>query len=152
VSRPQICDEPADRLPGELVAAFFFADERPPQGPAGLLDWRLNGWLTRCLLAGRAVGRPGEFLLVGNNGKLQASWALFAGGGAGEALTPLTCAGLMGSLLEAVRLAGFRRIGLALPLLPGVEKPEVEGMVWDILEQDRHGGMQVVVSCRGARG
>jgi hypothetical protein len=152
MKRLQVRDEPTDRLPGEVVAAFFFADERPLQGPAGLLDWRLNGWLTARLLSGHAVGRPGEFVLLGNNGKLQASWALFAGGGALGELTPLTCAGLVGCLLETVRLAGFRRIGLALPHLAGMSSQEVERMVWDILEQNRYRGMHVIVTCRGARG
>lgn len=54
-----------DRSPGgELLAVPVFADVRPLRGAAGLLDWRLNGWLSRCLRDERFQGAPGEKLLL----------------------------------------------------------------------------------------
>ena len=103
-----------DRMPGEVVAGFFFEDQRPVGGAAALLDWRLNGLLNRLLLSGSAKGRIGEYILAENNGKLQASWILFAGGGRLQDLAPFTYGGLVGSVVDACRGAGFRRVSLCL--------------------------------------
>lgn len=53
-----------DRLAGELVVASMFAEERPPRGIAGLLDWRLGGRLSRLCAEGYVEGSDGETLLV----------------------------------------------------------------------------------------
>lgn len=110
----QVVSEAPDRLSGEVVAGFFFEDQRPLRGAAALLDWRLNGLLTQLLLNGSASGRIGEYILVSNNGKLRASWVLFAGGGCLRDLAPFTYGGLVGSVIDDCRRAGFRRISLCL--------------------------------------
>lgn len=110
----RIVAQAPDRMPGEVVVGFFFEDQRPVGGAAALLDWRLNGLLNRLLLSGSARGRIGEYILVSNNGKLQASWILFAGGGCLQDLAPFTFGGLVGSVVDACRAAGFRRVSLCL--------------------------------------
>jgi hypothetical protein len=114
MSRVRVVDQSPDRVTGDVVAAFFFEDQRPLRGPAALLDWRLNGAMTRLLLEGKAHGSPGEFVLIRDNGKLGAPWVLFAGGGLVSQLAPFTYAGLAGGVLEHCRRAGFRRISLCL--------------------------------------
>lgn len=52
-----------DGLACELLIVGSFVDDRPPRGLAGLLDWRLNGWLSRLVLEGRFSGELGELLL-----------------------------------------------------------------------------------------
>src|SRR3954465_8128541 len=42
------------------MVASFHENERPLQGLAGLLDWRLDGEISRFLRAGGLSGRPGE--------------------------------------------------------------------------------------------
>ena len=114
MSRARVLDMAPDLMMGDVVASFFFEDQRPLSGSAALLDWRLNGALTRLLLDGEVTGNPGEYILIGNNGKLQASWVLFAGGGCRSQLAPFTYAGLIGGLLDHCRRAGFHRISLCL--------------------------------------
>ncbi len=65
----------ADFLPGESVVVLYFSDQKPLNGPAALLDWRLDGQLTRMLLDGGIQGRAGEHVVLQNNGKLKADWA-----------------------------------------------------------------------------
>ncbi|WP_158516054.1 M17 family peptidase N-terminal domain-containing protein [Syntrophotalea acetylenivorans] len=101
-------------MPGEVVAGFFFEDQRPVEGPSALLDWRLNGLLHKLLLAGSATGQLGENILVGNNGKLEASWILFVGGGRLQDLAPFTYGGLVSSVVDDCRRAGFNQISLCL--------------------------------------
>lgn len=125
---------PADRISAEVVAVFFFEDERPLTGPAGLVDWRLNGLLTGLLLEGRAIGRAGENILVRANGKLQASWVLFAGGGKRGELGTGTLERLLRNLLKTCRLAGLERLSLCLAPLAGVETGTVEQVALRALE------------------
>ncbi len=114
MTRIRVVDLAPDQMSGDVVAGFFFEDQRPLRGAAALLDWRLNGILTDLLLSGAASGVPGEHILVRNNGKLQASWVLFAGGGCWRKIAPFTYSGLIGGLLDDCRRAGFLSISLCL--------------------------------------
>ncbi|MEJ2199641.1 MAG: M17 family peptidase N-terminal domain-containing protein [Desulfuromonadaceae bacterium] len=124
----QVLNRQADRLEGEVVAALFFEDVRPLAGPAGLLDWRLNGRLTELLLRQEVSGRRGEQVLVANNGKLAADWILFFGGGCRRELNAEDYGELLRQLLGVCRAAGFAFISLCLPLVPGMDRklPERE--------------------------
>lgn len=152
MSRLQVLDRPADTLPGEVAAALFYSDIRPLYGPSALLDWRLNGLLTERLRKGCAQGRQGEYVLVAGNGKMAASWVLFAGGGQRHKLTPLTLAGLIGSVLEVVHRAGFDRLAFALDAFEDMAIQDVERIVWDFLDKDRFNNMEIVLAWRGPRG
>lgn len=107
-------DLPADCLPGDSVAAFYFSDQRPLDGPAALLDWRLDGQLTRMLLDGQIKGKAGEHVLLQGNGKLKADWVLFVGGGKWQGLCDETHASLVRHMLDVAGKAGFRDLSLCL--------------------------------------
>ena len=134
MNRLHLLDLPADRMEGEVVAVFFFEDERPLRGPAALLDWRLNGRLTELLLQGEARGRCGEKLLFRNNGKFSAGWALFVGGGLRSELDGEACARLVRTALTACGEAGFFRIALSLPFLGRDRREPVRKAVSEVLE------------------
>ena len=53
-----------DSLNGEIVVCSMFAEERPPHGVAGLIDWRLGGRLSRLCLDQFLTGRDRELLLI----------------------------------------------------------------------------------------
>jgi hypothetical protein len=114
MTRVRVVDLAPDRMAGDVVAGFFFEDQRPLRGAAALFDWRLNGVMTDLLLSGVASGAPGEHVLFCNNGKLQAPWVLFAGGGSWRKIAPFTYSALIGGLLDDCRRAGFHRISLCL--------------------------------------
>lgn len=105
---------PADRLPGECVVALFFEDQRPLDGPAALLDWRLDGQLTRMLLDGDLTGRAGEHVILQSNGKLPPDWVLFVGGGKWQGLSRETYGSLLMHALQSVGQAGFRDVSICL--------------------------------------
>lgn len=104
---------PADKLSAEAVVALYFADKKPLEGPAALLDWRLNGQLTRMLLDGTVKGKAGEHVMLQSNGKIKADWILFVGGGKWDGLCEETHAALIRHLLGVVGEAGFKDISLA---------------------------------------
>jgi len=103
----------ADSLPGESVVALYFADQKPLDGPAALLDWRLDGQLTKMLVDGEIQGRAGEHVMLQNNGKLKADWVLFVGGGKWHGLCEETHASLVRHMLSVARQAGFKDVSLA---------------------------------------
>jgi len=56
-----------DRLAGETLAVGLFAEDRPPRGLAGLVDWRLNGLLSDWLVDGRFTpGGDAPLLFAGS--------------------------------------------------------------------------------------
>ena len=126
-------DEPLDRLPGDVAAAFIFSDLRPPRGGAALLDWRLNGRLTRMLLDDQAEGRLGEHILVANNGKLAADWVLFVGGGAAPARLSASSRKLLRHLLDVCRQAGFTRLAIGLSAADEAEAEALERTLAELL-------------------
>jgi Cytosol aminopeptidase family, N-terminal domain len=73
-----------DLLGTEVLVATLAADERPPHGAAGLVDFRLSGRISRLLLKGFATGEAGEVLLVPGKPKLPFDKLLFFGVGATE--------------------------------------------------------------------
>ena len=103
----------ADSLPGESVVALYFADQKPLDGPAALLDWRLDGQLTKMLVDCEIQGRAGEHVMLQNNGKLKADWVLFVGGGKWYGLCEETHASLVRHMLSVARQAGFKDVSLA---------------------------------------
>ena len=54
----------------EVLVAALAADERPPHGVAGLVDWRLAGKVSQLLESGFATGSLGEVVLLPGKPKL----------------------------------------------------------------------------------
>ncbi len=59
-----------DLLGTEVIVSTLAADERPPHGVTGLLDFRLAGRISRLIQGGFATGKVGEVLLVPGKPKL----------------------------------------------------------------------------------
>lgn len=72
----------------DLFVTTLFQDERPPRGLCGLIDWHLNGRISRFLLDRLYSGSFGEKLLF--NGAPRLPWFryLLIGMGSNENLTP----------------------------------------------------------------
>jgi leucyl aminopeptidase len=68
-----------DDLVTDLIVAPIFEDDRPPQGIAGLIDWRLNGFLSKAILNGAIVGMKGEHVLLPLSQRLPARRLLLIG-------------------------------------------------------------------------
>lgn len=109
-------DLPLEQLEVEVLVALLFTDQRPLVGAAGLLDWRLDGEVTRMLLAGTLKGRRDERLVLRAGPKLQADWVLLVGGGKRQDCSGRSLAVLLQEMVKTCQDAGFSRIGLVLPL------------------------------------
>jgi len=148
--RPEPLAMPADSLPGESVVALYFTDQKPLNGPAALLDWRLDGQLTRLLLEGRVQGRAGEHVAVQNNGKLSADWVLFVGGGKWHGLGRETHAALIRHMLGVARQAGFKRVSLAFMPHADIDAGTLQQQIHDALTVEGTGLSSCSFSCQDA--
>jgi hypothetical protein len=127
--------------------ALYFSDQKPLCGPAALLDWRLDGQLTRMLLEGRVHGRAGEHVAVQNNGKLSADWVLFVGGGKWHGLARETHAALVRHMLGMARQAGFRSVSLAFMPHADIDAGALQQQIHEALAVEGKGVSSCTFSC-----
>lgn len=102
-----------DELEAEDLVAFVREDERPLRGLAGLLDWRLCGFLTRNVRNGVFRGAKGEPLLTVSHGRVGPSRLFLFGLGDAEGEA---AEAQIGAALQAVARAGGKDLALAPPL------------------------------------
>jgi hypothetical protein len=104
-----------DALDVEALAVLV-GPERPLQGLAGLVDWRLCGALTRTLQGGLYLGAPDEALLVPTGGRLPAARVVALG--LPDPIRPGDLAAAARHVCEVLVKAGSASFAVALP--PGV--------------------------------
>ncbi len=75
----KISTESLDILNPEFLVLGFFSDERPPQGPCGFADWRLNGLISNLLAAGRISGALHENVMIETGGRIPSPKVLLHG-------------------------------------------------------------------------
>ncbi len=68
-----------DKIQAELAIIFAFEDIRPLKGQAGMLDWRLNGQLSRFMLEHRFNAAKGEALLMPSGGRVAVDQLMILG-------------------------------------------------------------------------
>lgn len=140
-------DLPADDLEAEAVVVLYFSDKRVLDGPGALLDWRLNGQLTRMLLNGDIQGKAGEHVMLQNNGKLKADWVLFVGGGKWAGLCEETHAALIRHMLGVAGQAGFKKVSLAFMPHEDVSAEALKQQISKALSREGTGISECRYSC-----
>jgi hypothetical protein len=100
-----------DALEVDTLAAFV-GEERPLSGLPSLVDWRLAGAVSRAILDGTVTPEHGEALLLPATGRLGAGRVMLFG-----LPDPSPRSGSLSvrHACEALRRAGSRSVGLALP-------------------------------------
>lgn len=104
-----------DAVRGEALGVGIFSDQRPLRGASGLVDWRLGGFLSRQLQAGRVTGAAHELTLVPTNGRLSLEKVVIVGLGSAERFDGATFEASCRALLDALHGARVRSSFIALP-------------------------------------
>jgi hypothetical protein len=123
-------------LKTEALCLPFFRDERPMRGPAGLVDFRLCGKVSKLIAGGRMLGELGEAVLMPARPRLSAERLLWIGAGRVNELTEQRYRQLVRDVL--VRLSNLRVRAAALSL-PGRVRGQIEAVAaidW-LLEEAR---------------
>lgn len=82
-----ISSKPVDSLTCEGLALGIFADERPPRGYCGFVDWRLNGIISRYIAQGTITGAFMEKTLITANQRIPSSKIVLFGLGESAQVT-----------------------------------------------------------------
>ncbi len=106
-----------DALDVDAVAVFVGPD-RPLQGLAGFLDWRLCGAISRAIRTGTFDGADGEALLLPSAGRI-APGRVFCFGLSREPLPPDRYLSACRSACEAMARAGSEAFATSPPPLEG---------------------------------
>ena len=99
----------------DLIVTGFFLDERPLRGASGWIDWRLNGRLSRFILAKRLSGEWKETTLVPSEGRLVAPLILLIGLGRVKEYGPFRLRELSAHLIMTLQGIQVPNICLAFP-------------------------------------
>lgn len=107
--------EDVDLQECDLLVTGFFEDERPLKGTCGLIDWRLNGMLSRLLQEGRMTGEWQETTLIPSRGRLTPPFILLLGLGKVRDYSTLRLRALFPRLFETLRNLKSSRVCLSFP-------------------------------------
>src|SRR5262245_20736040 len=91
-----------DEAGTEVIACGLFADERPPRGALGLIDWRLAGGIVRLIQKGFITGAEGESVMITVRPKLAFDKALVFGFGPLAAFDEATSRRLTERMLRVI--------------------------------------------------
>ena len=104
-----------DEAPSELVVLPLFSDVRPLRGAAGLVDWRLCGFLSKLIIRGRVAAQFGEQTLLPGAGRLPFDKVLLFGLGERSAFDVERFDEAMLRIFRALDRLNTRAAALELP-------------------------------------
>ncbi len=104
-----------DGVESEVLALPFFSDLRPLRGAAGLVDWRMCGFLSKLLIRGQVDGSVGELTLLPSAERLTVDKILLVGLGESEAFEPKRFDAAVRQVLQTATRARMRSCVLELP-------------------------------------
>jgi len=99
----------------EVLVATLVADERPPHGVAGMVDWRLAGRISSLIQSGFATGGVGEVLLVPGKPKLPFDKVVLFGVGNRDEFSERVFRAIIEKMLSALEGLRARTAVVELP-------------------------------------
>lgn len=117
----KITNNPVDQIDNELALLTTFEDIRPLKGSAGLVDWRLNGKLSKLILDSRFSGQKGEALLMPARGRVDSREILLLGVGNKREMNENEISPFLHFMVEKIFLKKTKSFSLSLSdLIPGM--------------------------------
>jgi hypothetical protein len=77
----RLSTEPADTAKHKCLVLALFADEKPPCGICGFIDWRLNGYISREIKRGGISGKLAERVIIPTPPRLNTELLMICGMG-----------------------------------------------------------------------
>lgn len=119
----------------ESLALSFWEEERPLQGVAGLVDWRLCGGLSRLIVAGHTHGESDEAIMMPAGSALPFTKLFLFGLGPSKPMKDETYIRHCRHLRDVLKRAGVERYALQPPgRATGLIAPRRAADLW--LEMD----------------
>jgi hypothetical protein len=111
----ELTASPIDRIEADALLLFLHSDDRPPPGAPGLVDWRLNGSLSRMLKDGWFAADDGAPLLIASGRRTRASRILVLGLGSRRGAGAPRLRAAARTALAKLSLMGMSRLAVGLP-------------------------------------
>ena len=125
-----------DELETDVIVVTLFETERPPLGVSGLIDWRLNGFLSRMIIAGTIEGKENELVLIPLHKRLLARRVLILGLGKPEQFFLSKARHVAFRLGKTLSSLSAIDVGLSFPAAMDERVPgDTERSVFDALGQ-----------------
>jgi hypothetical protein len=143
-----------DALRCEALALPFFSDDKPLRGALGLLDWRMCGFVSRQLRAGKIEGAPLETILIPGRPKLSMDKLFVLGLGARASFDEAMLSIALRHLLDTLARARVRSTALVLPGRNGACISAVKAMeafVTVALHREEHDELILLESAEAQR-
>ena len=119
-----------DALTGyDAVCVLITEDERPLEGAAGFVDWRMGGALSRVLQSGFFVGSPGEKLLVPTDQTLPTPRLFAMGLGPRKGVTPLGVEHALAAAATMLTKAGVQSVAFSVSRVPQLDDAAMASLV-----------------------
>ena len=99
----------------DVLVTGFFRNERPLAGTTGLIDWRLNGMLSRLLVEKKLTGEWKETTLIPSQGRVMPRMILLLGLGEVREYSYLRVREVSAHLLETLKKLEAFSVCLSLP-------------------------------------
>jgi len=99
----------------DVLVTGFFSDERPLRGSTGLIDWRLNGMVSRLLTEKKLTGAWKEATLIPSQGRVMSRMILLLGLGEVREYSYLRVRELSPHLLETLKKLDVLDVCLSFP-------------------------------------
>lgn len=91
-----------EEIQADLLVTTYFQDLGSPKGATGMIDWRLNGFLSRSIVQKRITGAKGEITLVPLNQKFSSQRMILMGLGKWRDYTISELRSMLPALQKAV--------------------------------------------------
>lgn len=136
-----------DSLDGlDAIVCLVPEDQRPLEGGAGYVDWRLCGALSRALSSGFFSGQPGEKLLLPSEQRLAAPLVFAVGLGVAKSVTTLGLEHAVTTAVGMLEKARVQHVAVAVPTLPQVDANAVGTVLARSLVKPWKEGRVVVIA------
>ncbi len=132
-----------DAVQADSIGVFCWSDVKPLAGPAGFLDWRLCGALSRTLEKGLFEAHRLEVMLAPARSRLKVRRVFAIGLGPTSEATPGALRMACRRAYEVLKTAGADRLVLVAPTAR--DRPELERDFLRALEEEVPGRIDLVL-------
>ena len=113
--KSRLSSKEIDKLEAEAIVLPFFSDERPLKGANGLIDWRMNGSVSRLLMEGKISGKRGESVLILPRKRIKGDKILMVGLGDSSEFNGSLLEGVSADILRQIAKIGVNNFAIAIP-------------------------------------
>lgn len=98
-----------------LIICFYYEDERPLKRLAGLIDWKVDCFLSRLIKAGKLSGSEGEVILFASEERFGSTPILICGLGTKRFFSLSTIRSVTDELVKRIDRMKIDNFGFSLP-------------------------------------